>query len=183
MVLLAESLVEEWLNRSGFFTIRGIKAGVDEMDLLAVRPSSSGLEARHIEVQMSVNPIGYIAPMTEAQTKQFEKGKNSAWRRPTDALPISVEAWADKKFLSKKKVDARNRAWPGLNWTHHFVHGKVKHLEELELIRSHGIEIIPFYKVLTQLCENVERAPKSGAGSDIADIIAYYESLRETSAK
>jgi hypothetical protein len=37
MALLAESLVEEWLNRKGFFTIRGIKHGVAEMDLLAIR--------------------------------------------------------------------------------------------------------------------------------------------------
>src|SRR3990172_8936214 len=170
MALLAESLVEEWLNRSGFFTIRGIKAGVDEMDLLAIRPSANGLEGRHLEVQMSVNPIAYIAPLTEAQSKQYGKGKTSAWRRPTDALPLSVAAWVDKKFLSETKVKARNRAWPGLNWTYHFVHGKVKHLEELELIRSHGIEIIRFYDVLTQLCENLEQAPKSGAGSDIADM-------------
>jgi hypothetical protein len=34
MALLAESLVEEWLNRSGFFTMRGIKCGVNELDLL-----------------------------------------------------------------------------------------------------------------------------------------------------
>ncbi len=182
MALLAESLVEEWLNRNGFFTIRGIKAGVNEIDLLAVRAGSEGLEARHVEVQMSVNPISYIAPLTEIQTKQYGKGKTSAWRRPSDALPVSVVAWVEKKFSSGTKVNARNRAWPGLHWTYHFVHGKVKHPEELELIRSHGIEIIRFYDVLTQLCSNVERAPKSGAGSDIADMIAYYESLRDTSA-
>lgn len=35
MALLGESLVEEWLNREGFFTIRGVKHGVGEMDLLA----------------------------------------------------------------------------------------------------------------------------------------------------
>jgi hypothetical protein len=32
---LAEELVEEWLNRKGYFTIRGIKVGVHEMDILA----------------------------------------------------------------------------------------------------------------------------------------------------
>lgn len=36
MALLAEELVEEWLNRNGFFTIRGIKLGVQEIDLLAI---------------------------------------------------------------------------------------------------------------------------------------------------
>ena len=36
MALLAEEIVEEWLNRNGFFTIRGIKVGVYEIDLLAI---------------------------------------------------------------------------------------------------------------------------------------------------
>ena len=183
MALLAESLVEEWLNREGFFTIRGIRAGVDELDLLAVRPCAKGLEARHIEVQMSVNPIAYIAPLTEEQTKIYGKGKTSAWHRPPEAFPVSVAAWVEKKFLSKTKVNARNQAWPNLKWSFHFVHGKVRHPEELTLIRSHEIEIIRFYDVLKQLISNNEKAPKSGAGSDIADMIAYYdELLRDTAA-
>ena len=33
MALLAEEIVEEWLNRQGYFTIRGVKVGVHEMDL------------------------------------------------------------------------------------------------------------------------------------------------------
>lgn len=180
MALLAESLVEEWLNRSGFFTVRGIRAGVGELDLLAVRPGPDGLEARHIEVQMSVNPVSYIAPLTDAQTRQYGKGKTSAWRRPSEAMADAVNAWVNKKFFSETKVNARDRAWPGLRWTFHFVHGKVKHPEELDLIRAHGIIIVRFYDVLTQLCTNTESAPKSGAGSDIADMIAYYESLRST---
>lgn len=32
MALLAEELVQEWLNRAGFFTIRGVRLGVHEMD-------------------------------------------------------------------------------------------------------------------------------------------------------
>ena len=43
MALLAESLVEEWLSRSGFFTIRGVKHGVGEMDLLAVQHQPHGI--------------------------------------------------------------------------------------------------------------------------------------------
>lgn len=51
MALLAESLVEEWLNRDGFFTIRGVKHGVGEMDLLAVRPQPDGrVIGWHVEV-------------------------------------------------------------------------------------------------------------------------------------
>ena len=184
MALLAESLVEEWLNRQGFFTIRGVRAGVDELDLLAVRPSKSGkgLEARHIEVQMSVNPIAYISPLTAEQTKEYDKGKTSAWRRPPEALPISVSSWVNKKFLSETKIKARDRAWPNLKWSFHFIHGKVRHEEELPLIASHGIELIPFHSVLAELCKNEDNAPKGGAGSDIADMIAYYEEYRGVSA-
>ncbi|SDJ83953.1 hypothetical protein SAMN05428973_106364 [Duganella sp. OV510] len=32
MALLAESLVDEWLNRKGFFIVRGLKHGVGEID-------------------------------------------------------------------------------------------------------------------------------------------------------
>ena len=41
MAALAESLVGEWLNRQGFFTVRGLKHGVDEIDLLGIRPSGN----------------------------------------------------------------------------------------------------------------------------------------------
>jgi len=64
MALLGESLVEEWLNRDGFFTIRGVRHGVDEMDLLAIRREKSGkVIGRHVEVQISFRPIGFIAKL------------------------------------------------------------------------------------------------------------------------
>lgn len=182
MALLAESLVEEWLNRAGYFTIRGIKIGVDEMDLLAVRPQDGKLEAWHVEVQVSVNPVSYITHLTNEQTKKYGKKKTSAWQRPPDELRKSVEAWVDKKFRSKTKTNARDRAWPNLSWAHHLVHGKVKHPEELELIRKHKIHTIPFYEVLTSLCDKTTGAQKGSAGSDIADMIAYFESCKQSTA-
>lgn len=61
MSLLAEVVVEEWLNQQGYFTIRGAKLGNDEIDILALRVLSNGvIERRHIEVQVSIKPIGYI---------------------------------------------------------------------------------------------------------------------------
>ena len=44
MALLAEQLVDEWLYRNGFFTLRGIKSGVHEIDLLGVRMSKRRLK-------------------------------------------------------------------------------------------------------------------------------------------
>jgi hypothetical protein len=57
MALLAEEIVEEWLNRDGWFTIRGIKIGVDEIDILAIKPTANGIRCRHLEVQASFNPV------------------------------------------------------------------------------------------------------------------------------
>lgn len=183
MSLLAESLVEEWLNRAGYFTIRGARFGVREMDLLAVRQGKAGLEARHIEVQVSTNPIAYISPLTRAQVKEFDKSKTSAWSRPRDVLEIAVSAWVEKKFFSPGKVKARNKAWPGLSWSLEFVHGTVRHPEELDLIREEGIKTHTFYSVLTSLCNDEAAAHKGGAGTDIVEMLAYYLRSREPVAQ
>lgn len=78
MSILAESLVEEWLDSAGYFSIRGARFGVSEMDLLAVRSGSHGLEACHVEVQVSTNPIAYISSLTETQSRKLGKAKTSA---------------------------------------------------------------------------------------------------------
>lgn len=54
MAILAESLVDEWLNRDGYFTVRGVRDGVEEIDILGVRPGKKALEGRHVEVQVSL---------------------------------------------------------------------------------------------------------------------------------
>ena len=53
MALLGEQLVNEWLNRIGFFTLRGIKMGVHEIDLLGIRMREGVLEGWHVEAQIS----------------------------------------------------------------------------------------------------------------------------------
>lgn len=44
MALQAEALVEEWLNKNSFFTIRGIKEKIDEIDLIGVRSKNNKLQ-------------------------------------------------------------------------------------------------------------------------------------------
>lgn len=84
MSLLGEEVIEEWLNRKGYFTIRGIKVGANQIDILAIKPLSSGQqECRHIECQLSPKPMGYIttgnakklneAELKEAAHKWIEK--------------------------------------------------------------------------------------------------------------
>jgi Holliday junction resolvase-like predicted endonuclease len=91
MALLDEQLVEEWLNRKNFFTIRGIKCGIDEIDLLAVKHGEVANECWHVEVQVSFRPIGYIG------------GDTNARRRNVDEIRAGVEQWVDKKFQVNAK--------------------------------------------------------------------------------
>jgi len=173
MALFAEQLVDEWLNRDRYFTIRGMKDGRDEIDLLAIRPGASGLEARHIEVQVSFRPISYISALTPEQQKKLNaRNRNSPTRREIDVLEEGVNAWVDKKFVSEKKTRMRNKILNGVNWRFSFVHAKVFEPHELELIEAHGIELIPFKGVVESLCRKGD-GWVGGAATDIAEIIAY----------
>jgi len=128
MALLAEELVEEWLNRQGYFTIRGAKIGVDEIDLLAVRFRDGGVvECRHIEVQASVRPISYISTVPKAEQRKGMR-PNSAKIRSDELLKIGVAEWVDKKFKKPKKRALMSGLFPS-EWTSELVINNIKHEE------------------------------------------------------
>lgn len=174
MALLAETLVDEWLNRKGFFTVRGIKHGVGEIDLLGVRPYQETLEAWHVEVQASFRPISYIAPLTNESLPGFAKSKTSMKARTQELIETAINAWVDKKFMSQSKRTARELAWPGLKWQHVLVHAVVREPVELELIAKHGIQIVPLYRILSELGHGVSTGIRGGAGTDLSELIEYF---------
>ncbi len=94
MALVAETLVEEWLNRKGYFTIRGIKTGSGEIDLLAA--SFWEPDALHVEVTVSADPIGYI-------------GGSSLKKRTPEEVKAGAEDWFIKKFHGRKEQVVRRR--------------------------------------------------------------------------
>lgn len=170
--LLAESLVEEWLNREGYFTIRGAKHGNHEIDLLAVRQGPDGIEARHIECQISTNAMSYVCPLTKEQAERLGKVPRNASRRNAHEMRIAVEGWVEKKFKSAEKEQARTKAWASLNWSLEFVHGDIRHHDEIDMIRACGINVIPVKAVLQSLCNDDAKAHRQGGvGSDITDLI------------
>src|SRR5579862_7467773 len=140
MALLAEELVEEWLNRQGYFTIRGIKTGVHEIDIVAVRPSPGGLECRQVEVQASVRPVSYITRVPESVQKATGRAATSSKGRSDDELRVGIQEWIAKKYDHKEKVRVRARLAPG-PWTRELVVHVVKHARELELIAEAGITV------------------------------------------
>jgi hypothetical protein len=170
MSLLGEEVVEEWLNRNGYFTIRGIKVGVDEIDILAIRPLPDGKhECRHIEVQVSINPISYITKVPAAIRKETGIGPHNAKRRDVAQLTQGVHEWIEAKFNQPRKVELRNSLCPGF-WTKELVVGTVKHEEELDLLRQAGITIHRLKDILSEMVEK-RTVVKAAAGVDLFDLM------------
>jgi hypothetical protein len=162
MALLDEQIVEEWLNRKHFFTMRGIKCGVDEIDLLALRHKENMAELWHVEVQVSYRPIGYIG------------GDSNARKRTDEEIREGVEQWVDKKFKRDIKVQRRNEIFPNASWRYVLVHGELKNTKELEYMQQEGVELHSYKSILEDL-RDTENKSSSSIASNIADMLKYLK--------
>jgi hypothetical protein len=176
MALLAESLVEEWLNRRGYFTIRGVKQGVGEMDLLAVRPEPHGVRGWHVEVQVSFRPIGYIAKRTKQMVAEFGGKASSARARTSAEVELCARESVANKFRARDKVRLRERLWSRVEWSFHLVHAAVRYPGELEAFAREGVTCHPFHKLLSELSHRDDATFSGSAGGDLAEIVSYYKS-------
>lgn len=168
MALLAEEIVEEWLNRQGYFTIRGIKMGVHEIDLLAVKWRKNEIpECRHIEVQASMRPVSYISRVPKKDQKAG-RAKNSA-KRSDEELVEGVAEWVETKFRRADKKALMASLWNG-NWSSELVVNVVKSEDELKLIAGHGIKILRLNGIVSSLA-NDSFVVGSACGADIVDLI------------
>jgi hypothetical protein len=179
MALLAESLVEEWLNRQRFFTIRGVKHGVHEIDLLAVRrEATGGVTGWHVEVQASFRPIGYICKLTNEMAGRSGRKQTSVRRRTEEEIRECATAWVNIKFNSASKRQVREDLWPGVVWTYHLVHAEVRDETELDFIREMSVTVTPFHKILYTLCSSHQNKFTGSAGGDLAEIVRYFGEWR-----
>ena len=175
MALLAESLVEEWLNRNRFFTIRGLKHGVGEIDLLGIRLEADGsVTGRHVEVQASFRPIGYIAKLTNTIARESGKGRTSAVARTPSQMAECAREWVDSKFRAQQKVKIREHLCPRANWSYHLVHAVVRAPEELLLFKTEGVQCHSFDLLLRELSQRQGQAFCGSAGGDLAEIVGYF---------
>lgn len=179
MSLLAESLVEEWLNRRSFFTIRGIKHGVGELDLLGIHLEQNGsVTGWHVEAQVSFRPIGYMTKITKEMARASGRARGTAKQRTHDELQTCVCQWIKDKFTSNDKKQVRESLWPGVKWEFHLVHGEARWPQELEVFKKEGIICHSFYDLLDELSHRSERTYSGSAGGDLAEIVSYYESSK-----
>ena len=168
MALLAEEIVEEWLNRQGYFTIRGIKIGVQEIDMLAVRfEVDNSPECRHIEVQASMRPVSFISRVPKELQKNG-RAANSA-KRSIEELEKGVHEWVEKKFRRKDKIALMNKLW-NAKWSSELVLNNVKSQDEVNLIKSHGINILWLKDIIAALSRDTFLVSSAG-GADFVDLI------------
>ncbi|MDZ4252517.1 MAG: hypothetical protein U1A72_08075 [Sulfuritalea sp.] len=168
MALLAEEIVEEWLNRQGYFTIRGIKMGVQEIDLLAVKWQTDGtIECRHVEVQASMRPVSYISRVPKEEQKAGRTA-NSA-KRSDEELIQGVIEWVEKKFHRSDKKALMAKLWNG-KWSSELVVNIVKSDQELKLIASHGVKIHNLNEIVSSLAKD-RFVIGSASGGNIVDLI------------
>lgn len=158
MALFAEAIVEEWLNRKGYFTIRGVKVGNSEIDLLAV--SSSEPKGLHVEVSVAIRPMAYICT-------------SSAKKLTSQEIEACTEGWVSKKYRHEKVVQQRETLWPEREWSFLFVYGNVKHEEELGFISGQGVELVEMREVLTELRKRTPFTTSSEA-SAVAELLDFY---------
>lgn len=171
MALLAEELVEEWLNRDGYFTIRGIKLGNDEIDILAIRPREDHtFECRHIEVSVSTNPIGYISKVSRDEQKAEGLSSNSAKVRSKEVLEKNVAEWVKKKFSKQSKELLRSKLFPGGKWAFEFVVHCVKSEVELAMIEAHDVKVRRFPEIVADLGMN-DTVIRKASGADLHELL------------
>jgi hypothetical protein len=176
MALLAEELVAEWLNCQGFFTIRGVRCGLHQMDFLAIKPKSDGaFERRQIEVQCSYRPVSYISPVPKSVRKATARASTSARARQVSELTEGVKEWVQKKYAHPRKEAVRQKLCPG-KWTRELVVNVVKHGIELDLICEQGIIVHPLSKVFEEM-KNGQKVLEGAAGGSLLDLVALTGGL------
>jgi hypothetical protein len=170
LALLAEELVEEWLNRNGYFTIRGIKLGVHEIDILAIKVVKTGIEARHIEVQASSNPISYLCPLSKRLQKKSGRKPQSTKPRSSKEVLESVKEWVDKKYHLKRKQDLRQSLYNG-EWKYELVLHKVKYADEIEVVKKEGIRIHSLSDIIKSMLYSKDTIIQSAVGTSLMELV------------
>lgn len=168
MALLAEEIVEEWLRRQGYFTLRGIKLGVHEIDLLAVKRMPTGaVDCRHIEVQASMRPVSFISKVPK-ELQRAGRAAGSA-KRTSDELHKGVDEWVEKKYGRPDKQALMRRLWDG-DWSRELVLNAVRHEDEVAMIAAHGIKVHRLPDIVASLAAP-HNVLESASGADFVDLI------------
>lgn len=161
MALLDEEIIEEWLISKGYFTIRGLKVGIREIDLLAIKNNGEKTEYLHVEAQISFNPVGYAF------------GNANAAQRTELELKEGAQEYFEKKFTNAPIIQKRNSVMPNVNWEYFFVHAVLREPTETKYLEQLGVKIISYADILNDLLNNNNPHRTSSVAGNIMNIVEY----------
>ncbi len=167
MAKLAEQYVVEYLIREGFATVQGLRKGVNEWDVLAIRVCNGKIEARHLEVQVSFDPVSYLS--------------NSNAKKRTDAdVHSEMQKWVEKKFTGEKIFKIRKHFFAG-EWAYELIHGVLADSREMDFLKQSGVILRPFTSIIDSLCkEHPRHLPFVAEGKDAVEIIRNLKAHDQT---
>mgnify|MGYP001594322883 CR=1 FL=1 len=150
---IIENIVANWFNSKGYFLIKNLKVGVNEIDILAIKLNNEQKvdDSIHIEVQCSSKPIGYIG------------GSKSAKKRSASEIKLGVMTYIDKKF-NKKKIKNVIEKLIGNKYRKMFICGRLKDESTIKYFEKNGIEVMRVWQIFKEIKVNKEEY-KTGEGN------------------
>ena len=162
MALIDEEIIQEWLISRGFLTIRGLRKGNREIDLLGVKSTGPNPEYWHIESQVSFKPIGHI-------------GGGGAARQTKREMERRIQGYIDRKFNHPQIVDLREKVTAGVEWKKGFVYAVAAFPYEIECFRNNGVHVYQYREIIRDLIGNVHPLKTSSDARNIVNIIGYFQ--------
>lgn len=175
MALLAEEVVQEWLARQGYFSIRGLRVGVDEIDLLAVGYHGGIWRCRHLEVQVSHRPISYLSRVPKAVQQATGRKATSARTRNEEELRQGIQEWIHRKFDHPEKELLRQRLAPG-PWSRELVIHKLREPLEKQLLQAQGVQVHQLSDLIRDM-QQPQGLVKAAAGEALLDLIGMVNDI------
>lgn len=137
---IIEDIVADYFYSKGYFLIKNLKAGLNEIDILAIKLNNNQKidEAIHIEVHCSSKPIGYIG------------GSPSARRRALKEVELGVEDYIKRKFTNEKVENIIKRLI-GNKYKKLFICGKLKEEETIIYFEKNDITVRRIWDILEDM--------------------------------
>ena len=152
---IIENIVADCFYSRGYFLIKNLKAGLNEIDILAIKLNNEQKvdDAVHIEVHCSSKPIGYIG------------GSSSAKKRSASKIESGVEDYIDKKFNNEKvKNVIKKLIGNKYKYKKMFICGKLKEEDTTKYFDKNGIEVMRVWQIFKEIKAN-EGEFRTGEGN------------------
>lgn len=145
----AEEIVAGCYQSLDYFVISGVRIGLKEVDLLAIRLDARGhvVERLHVEVQVSANPVGVL---------RNKSGLGKTGHNPRK----SAREYVAKKFLDKKVLGRVGQIFCGHPYSKVLVHGRINKPEQLREMAKMGVKCIPMGDLVKKASKNPVAALK-----------------------